>query len=152
MNKNNWFLFIVCTLILLTSCENDDICVEPGTPLIHITFHDAEFRELRKPVNSLTVSSQDYGNYIQNSTTDSIAIPMDLTLNTTPYTFESEDIDNDLEFSYDKQDEFVSRACGYKSTFYNLDLVLLKQTWIESFEIINSEILDDSTTAIKIYH
>jgi hypothetical protein len=139
-------------LLLISSCENEDICLQEVTPFVIITFYDKDNPEEKKAVESLSISSEDFGEYIQNRSTDSIAIPMNLNLSETPYLFLSGENQDDLTFNYNRESEYISRSCGFKTTFKEFSLDLSNPNWISSFEILNTDIIDESSTAIKIYH
>ena len=144
------FAFIL--VLFFSSCENEDICLQEGTPFVIITFYDKDNPQEKKAVDSLTVSSEDFGDYIQNRSTDSIAIPMNLNLSQTPYLFQSGEIQDNLVFSYNRESEYISRSCGFKTTFTEFSLDLNNPNWINSIEILNTDIIDEASTSIKIYH
>jgi len=60
--------------------------------------------------------------FMKTNTLDSIAIPLDLTQNSTLYKFKSGAITDSILFTYDRKDVFVSRSCGYKTIFENLQI------------------------------
>lgn len=134
------------------SCENDDICLQEGTPKVIMTFYDAEVPDVRKTVEDLTIYTEEYGPVYEGVTTDSISLDMDLTENLTFYHFDQADFDDILDFSYAKEDVYVSRACGFKTTFYDFEALARSNSWIKGIEIINNEITDESQTTLHIFH
>ncbi len=144
------FIFILS--LFFSSCENEDICLQEGTPFVIITFYDKDNPQEKKVVESLTINSQDFGDYIQNRSTDSIAIPMNLNLSETPYLFQSGENQDNLVFNYVREPEYISRSCGFKTTFTEFSLDLNNPSWISSIEILNTDIIDEASTSIKIYH
>lgn len=163
------YLLILSILAgLLFTCERDDICPEstPTTPKLIITFYDVVEQEDAKSVTNLAIQGEDNETVLVYSSTDSIAIPLKTYEDQTTFSFikDSEfDEENNLvsgnidviTFTYTRNDVYVSRACGYKTTFENVQSVLTTDTdnWIE---IITSEeplTVDNETAAhIQIFH
>lgn len=170
---------ILAILIILTglSCERDDICSEntPTTPSLVIRFYNVDDQEQTKQVRLLTVNGIDSeGNLlddlVSNASTDSIVLPLrfqnegvitttrfqlkkdsDFDTDTNPNTFSNTDV---IEVSYTPQFIYVSRACGYKSIFNNLQntLIIDSDNWIFGYNIINPTIENENTAHIILYH
>lgn len=170
---------ILAILIILTglSCERDDICSEntPTTPSLVIRFYNVDDQEQTKQVRLLTVNGIDSeGNLlddlVSNVSTDSIVLPLrfqnegvitttrfqlkkdsDFDTDTNPNTFSNTDV---IEVSYTPQFIYVSRACGYKSIFNNLQntLIIDSDNWIFGYNIINPTIENENTAHIILYH
>ncbi|RWX00543.1 DUF6452 family protein [Flavobacterium cerinum] len=162
-------LLIISTYLL--SCEKDDICVTPTTPSIVIEFYQKDSPTLPKNV--------DVKFYVLGSTkTDSITnkatmkLPLKVDANTTQWyltykqitgagTFMNTDI---LEFNYQTKNTYVSRACGFKTTF-TLDPDTEEKNaidipgpgkdglWIpvSGFDVLKYNIEDENEAHIKIY-
>ncbi|MUU77436.1 DUF6452 family protein [Winogradskyella endarachnes] len=117
----------------------------------------------------------DAPSYVFNVNTDIIALPLKLTDDlgnnfiTTRFILEKDTnlrIDGSgesnidiLEIRYSTDFVYVSRACGYKSTFINLgvsrDSTLDDDTWIRNIiieESIESTVENENTTHVRIYH
>lgn len=118
-------LLIVSTYLL--SCEKDDICAgtTPTTPSLMIEFYQKE-----SPSVPMSISKLEY--YVDGSTkidsvnnitkmklplkTDEDVTKWNLTYNRTIGNVKIVNTDA-LEFSYKRTVTYVSRACGYKTTF-----------------------------------
>lgn len=171
-SKNRYipFLFlmsVICTAILiLAGCERDDICAEdtPTTPLLIIQFFDFDTRIDSKAPNNLSVRSADLSeNFISNSDQDSIAIPLKTNADITDFRFtidvndSVQNIDS-LSFEYTAVEEYVSSACGFKINYEGLTFTLIEEedqannNWIKEVVRIESNITDENTTHIFIYH
>ncbi len=152
MNKH-LTLFTVF-LIGLLSCEKDDICIEDTTPKLVIRFYDDTNRtELKQlAISYIWAVDKDSISTYSGITIDSIAIPLNLSENITKYVIESDAIKDTIEFSYSRNDIFVSRSCGYKTIFENLVIDRNTVQWIKDTEIINSTIENDTAAHINIYH
>ena len=75
----------------------------------------------------------------------------DFDTDTNPNTFSNTDV---IEVSYTPQFIYVSRACGYKSIFNNLQntLIIDPDNWIFGYNIINSTLENENTAHIILYH
>lgn len=176
-------LFALFITLPLISCERDDICAATTqtTPRLLIEFYDSANTDDLKNVPRLTVYGE---NLITNPTEDSdttlvfnqnknlIELPLKIesedetTITLTRFVLEKEtnlrvDDDNStesnidkIEISYQTEFVFVSKACGYKSIFNNLDinLDLDGNTWIDNIEIVETTIENENTTHVKIFH
>ena len=59
-----------------------------------------------------------------------------------------------IEISYIPQFIYVSRACGYKSIFRNLDIDLVpgEDAWISNIDIEETKIENEDTVHVRIFH
>jgi Family of unknown function (DUF6452) len=144
-------LYLFFATMVLVGCESDDICEKLTTPQLIIRFYDNDDPTMLKKVPDLTVSSGDRGNLISDEETDSIAIPLNLTQNLTIFIFSSNDMKEEIIISYDKNDVFVSRSCGFKTTYENT-AITTNNGWILNTEIIKSTVEDEASAHIKIFH
>ena len=157
MNKKLYFVLLF-TLFLI-GCEPDDICLAetPGTPQIILTFFDKTNPEIKKKVTDLQIKGVDNERIAYSGTSDSIAIALKTASLTTSFIFttttSNTSYSDTLTLNYDSHDIFISRACGFKTTYSNLTI---KQSnpinWITSIEIINNTISDINTSHVKILH
>jgi len=151
--------------LFLSSCERDDICAEttPVTPLLVIDFFDIEnTTEPKAPTNLLVVENGETIGLGFNETT--ISIPLRTNVDQTDFLFilntGSENIDNpenidELSFSYIRQEEYISKACGFRVTYDALDPNRAPGAdgfWIQDIIIINSTIEDETSAHISIFH
>jgi len=169
-------------LLLLTtaSCEKDDICPEstPTTPKLILRFYDISNQDDTKSVTDLRVTGFDENNEevdISNLnivTTDSINLPLRTDTDVTKFIFHKDyDVDDNgtpdnpddditlgnpdiVTISYQREDVYVSRACGFKTIFNNLTISveLDGDNWIVNSEIINSVVENETTAHVKIFH
>lgn len=163
--------FLIVALLLL-SCEKDDICAEttPTTPQLIIRFYDNTAQEDTKTVtNIVAYGLDDASNPVELSnqfvaTTDSLILPLRTDSNSTKlvlhknYSIENEIIlgnPDTITISYEREDIYVSRACGYKTIFNNISFVLTTDgdNWISGSEIApNTNITNETSAHVKIYH
>ena len=162
----------VSVLILLCfymwSCEKDDICADTiaTTPNLVIEFYDIDDVEAPK-----TVSAFKY--FIQGSTDTitktgaRIEVPLLTNANSVKWGFRLSTVitggfrlDTDfLEFNYTHTETYVSRACGFKSTFVLNGTPVLTDApgetrlWIKDLVVTNPNIETDTPedVHVKIY-
>lgn len=149
MKKYILLLFIL--ILTFSNCEKDDICIEDTTPSLIVRFYDATKLDTIKEVEKLTVWAMNKDSIYSEIATDSIVIPLDLSENSTTYKFQSDTTIDEITFSYNKNDVFVSRSCGYKTVFENL-AVQTSNNWIISYNINNTTIENETNAHINIYH
>ena len=180
MKKIFCVLFIIG--FVLTSCEKDDICdpSTPTTPRLVIKFFDANNPSVTKRINNLKIVG-DGVSYINGVKRDDgsqfwandsmVYIPLRINQDVSKFKFirfagldtiratAKEDI---LEFNYSRRDEFVSRACGFKTIFdlnggqadpfvLNNDEDATSGLWIKNIELVEPNITNENETHINVY-
>ncbi len=163
-----------------SSCEPDDICDPntPTTPRMLIKFYDITNPSVQKNVTNLKViaegmtegvvlnpSAVDDTKYLANG--NNILLPLKTDADLVKYKFILHygnqnpllvNIDN-LDFKYSREDQYVSRACGFK-TIFNLDPInpfTLTDTtpademWIQYVIVAQNNITYENETIIKIF-
>ena len=150
------FLLIFISVLTIFSCRKDDICTEGGTPKLGISFYDnSSSTDTLKVVNDLTVIAlpiQD--TIINNKSPEHIDLPLNTGADNSQFILIKDNNPDTLNFSYTRENVFVSKSCGYMTIFHqlNLDLQQDSDNWIKRIEIINNEIKTDTITHVKIYH
>ena len=154
--------------MLLFTCERDDICPETTatTPSLIIRFYDIENPTETKSVNQLTIIGDGTNvPLLLTTSTDSIAIPLKTDSGLTSFTFFKDsnlDANNQLtgnpdviNFEYAPYEVYVSRACGFKTNYQDLEasLVTDSDNWMLSIPIQEPITVDNETAAhIQIFH
>ncbi|UWY26517.1 DUF6452 family protein [Flavobacterium sp. TR2] len=164
----------------LSSCEKDDICDAntPTTPRLVITFYDISNPTKTRNVSNLKVIGEgmDQGivfneslavddplRYVTNGS--SVMIPLKVNDTTTTFKFiynslseTPTTINTDvLKFNYSTQNVYVSRACGFKTTFQLRSTLPVVQTdpdgsiWMTEVDLENPNIEFENETHIKVY-
>lgn len=147
----------------LISCEPDDICLTTitDTPKLIIGFFD-ESTGLKKEVLDLKVRGNNREEIYLFQTTDSISLPLKNLEKITSYALVKnfkENINDSgnrdhLLVSYQYNHIYISRACGYVSN-YDINQVVIENdnsNWIIKSEIINSQVKDEKTIHVKVFH
>jgi len=170
---------IITFLLLIISCEKDDICTTNNADTAHlkIKFYDQLDQETLKPVtNLLVVGINDNGgdefSYDVESTRDSIAIPLQILKNNTSYrlikdyAIDDNGTPNDdtddfatgnedvIILNYVNEELFISKACGFKNIFNDVIFGLGPDTdsWILSHNVVNTKIENEDNAHIHIFH
>ena len=162
------YILLTLSIVLAASfwnCEKDDICAEgtPTTPNLVIEFYDTTTGEVKNVTNlGVIATGQESG--FSYSNVSKIIFPLKTFQDTTVIQFvqngTDEDTANDnsdeITFNYARLETYVSRACGFKTTFElnpTDGAVLTTDTdnWIQNITIAQPSILDENETHIKIY-
>lgn len=147
-----YITIVVIAIFTILSCEKDDICIENTTPSLIIRFYDNDLPTEVKGVENLTVWINGKDSIYLNQTLDSIVLPLDLTQDHTLYKLSANLIEDEIDLSYERNDIFVSRSCGYKTIFENLQIASSTSNWIKNIEITNLTIENDTAAHITIFH
>jgi len=147
-----YILLTIISIVTLVSCEQDNICVEATTPNLSIRFYDYTNPTSLKDVIELTVWAAGKDSLYIKNTTDSISMPLDVNKNFTYYILATEKNIDTIKFSYNRNDIYVSRSCGYKTIFEEFTAENNTSTWIKQIEIINTIINNDTAAQVNIYH
>jgi len=159
------FLFILL-LVSFSSCEKDDICAKgtPVTPRIIIEFYDAAQPTVVKNVIQLGVIEPNLTSGLAFTGVSKIQVPLKTNQNSTILRFIQNGSDtnasNDnidiLTFNYQRVDEYVSRACGFKTLFYlnetnPITLTADSNNWIQNIQVQQTNIENENEVHVKIY-
>jgi hypothetical protein len=159
--------FLILIIFAFKSCTKDDIC-PPDTATtsnLVINFKDFANPANLKKVVLLSVLTDNIDSVaVQNLVnTDSIVIPLNTNSNISNYLFirtvysETDTVINTdkIQFVYNRSDSYVTRACGFKTEFNNLEPFLEPEgddNWIKQV-LLNRETVNDETSAhITLLH
>lgn len=164
----------------MLSCEKDDICAEgtPTTPELIIRFYDLANQDETKTVAQLYAYVLDDSNNAFNingltiATRDSIGLPLRTDDNSTRFVLHQDfDIDDNgtpdddsddiilgnpdvVTVNYEREDLYVSRACGYKTIFNNISfsVELDGDNWILNSDITSANVENENSAHVKVFH
>ena len=180
--KNIKFLILFIAIALI-SCERDDICAETTqtTARLVIEFYDVDNPTELKNVPRLTVygegllneAPESFSNetLLFNDNKNKVELPLligpegdlittrfilerDTNLRLDTDTPETSNVDI-IEITYNTEFIYVSRACGYKSHFNNIGVVVDpddSETWISNIETLETTVENEFTTHVRILH
>jgi len=161
MIKNILKITCIISILFLTSCERDDICIDPLTPKLIVRFYDKDQPTVLKKVTNLQVKIDSLSTFIPygiTSETDSIAIPLRIDTDITNYRFiknyedTTNEISDDFTVNYERELKFVSRSCGYKTIFKSISVSNLSNNWIDHISIKQQNILNEKEAHLYVYH
>lgn len=166
-------LFSFCLLSLFISCEDDDVCIEQTTPKLTLIFQNEKGE--RSVISNLYIAREfplnpliDRDTLVADISIDSLNLPLRTDINYSRFFFSIHDsigenngmiiypLEDTLTITYDREQEFVSKGCGfkyiYKNITYNLESPLNKNDSlnINQIEGISHEIIDQSNINLYI--
>jgi len=160
MKVQNYILALV-SLLILSSCEKDDVCVENDSVYVNLVFFSVEDGSTAKSVSGFSLLDLN-GDIVQNYDNTTVsAIALVLPTSETSYGLilqKRTEVDgltintNDtLNFSYTPKATYVSRACGYIRTYTDLS-TSSTSNWISEVIVNNPEINSNSDEHVAILH
>ncbi len=184
MTKFKLIIILLLVSFSLLNCEKDDICEAgtPTTPRLIIDFYDNNSPGAKKIVSNLRVKEKDEANAIAFNPTfletnpakylasgvSTIKIPLRTLADATKYSF-TINYDNSIpsltnedkiEINYTHKDEFISRACGFKTLFeLNSSNGITTEAssvdtnkWIKEIVIQKYSIINENEVHVKIFY
>ncbi|WP_334058429.1 DUF6452 family protein [Polaribacter sp. P097] len=147
------FVFLSLIIFTFLSCEKDDFCTQnPVTPKLILRFYDTTNRESVKTVDNLYVWAEGKDSLFINASLDSLFIPLNSAATETVYNFSKNNIVNQFTIQYTTENDFVSRSCGFKVIFNDVNFTS-DNTWITDFEPSNLTTIENQNEAhVQIYH
>ena len=163
--------FICLFLIVIFSCEKDDICPETTqtTPRLVIEFYNLSSPDEILAVPGLFAIGLDaeglevpiYNEIV--TTRSSITLPLKTNDIVTEFKlYKSYDVadgvvngnPDTIKITYEAEDVYVSRACGFKTNFDIQTFSITPDTdqWLISSEILIKEITNENDIHVKIFH
>lgn len=157
--------FLVITSVsIYAGCTADDICSEETqtTPNMVISFANNSISGVAKPLDSLKITNLDYDDkVVWNAPADTISIPLSTEVDRSTYAFtifkDSTRYTNVYQFDYRREEVYISRACGFKMHYTNLEAEAIPNedntpTWAKNITVLNPIIEDEKSTHITILH
>lgn len=146
----------------LQGCQRDDLCpaTTQTTPRIVVEFHDYSDPGRAKAVPDLAVIATGMEDtLLRPVNTNKISLPLRTDQNITEYLLIQnagsplENIDT-IRFSYNRELQYLNRACGYKANFADLQAIMLsdQDRWIQSYTQFVENIEDEEETHISFNH
>ncbi|MDO5104596.1 DUF6452 family protein [Capnocytophaga sp.] len=154
-------------LATLSSCESDELCEHKvNTPRLIVRFHNEKSVSNTKVVDNLIVYGEGNDLILTNASTDSIALPLKIEKPSTTYIMVSNSVYDansgtitsgnvaTVTFTYNIEEEFVSRACGIKVVYNTVSATVenIGNSWIKSINIKNTNVRNESNAQIHLFH
>lgn len=155
------YILALATLLICSSCEKDDVCVENDSVYVNLVFYSAEDGSTAKSVSGFSLLDLN-GDIVQNyDNTTVTAIALVLPTSQSSYDLilqKRTEVDglsintNDtLNFSYTPKATYVSRACGYIRTYTDLSNHSTSN-WISEVIVNIPEINSNNDEHVAILH
>ena len=179
-NFKHIFLPIILLIIGVTaSCERDDLCPEstPTTPSLIITTFDVNEQDNKKSIfgfRAQGVGANDVVTGFNVVSIDSIILPLKTHESSTSYKMHSnytyddngtpDDTSDDViggnedivTITYTREEVYVSRACGYKTIFKDVEILIENDgdNWIQLIQPVNNpQSVENETAAhFNLFH
>jgi len=169
INFKKGHLVALVAFTTLFSCEKDDICDgQAATPNVRIEFYDsANSANLKAFYKIECFVLPDNPNepirILEFFNRSEIQLPLNINSNQTVWNIElTQIINNDtiknvdqLLFNYNPKIEYVSKACGYKTIFNDVNTSLNGNGigfWITNFTPLTNNIINEENPHAKIYY
>ena len=144
--------FVLLIIILNSACEKDDFCIQnPVTPKLILRFYDEANRSSLKAVNELYVWAENKDSLFVNISTDSLVIPLNTNNNQTIYNLSKGNIVEQFTIDYTPENEYVSRSCGFKIIFNDVNFTP-NNNWISNFTALETSIENQNSAHVQIFH
>ena len=147
---------ILISLILILSCEKDDICIEGSDNTKRITIGFLDY-ETKNPTGISLVNLKSIGNdsiIHETFSGQSIKLPLKVSSTKTQFLLDNNDLIDTLTIYHQSIHQYLNRSCGYKSNFIiNSQTEITKQTgWIREISVIKDSIFNEEETNIFIHY
>ena len=159
--KLKTYILALATLLVYSSCEKDDVCVENDSVYVNLVFYDVEDGSTAKSVSgfSLLDLNGDIVRNYDNTTVASIALVLPTSQSSYDLILQKRtEVDgvtintNDtLNFNYTPKATYVSRACGYIRTYTDLSIDSTSN-WISGVIVNTPEINSHNEEHVAILH
>ena len=146
----------------LISCEKDDICIEENTPHLIIRFYNNLNPTETKSVEQLKVSVKNSLNQEVQigkiATLDSIVVPLNVDIDQTEIllsknTNGTNDNMDSFTLNYTRDEVYVSRSCGYKILYKDVQIDNpATNDWIVNIIKNNANIENETAAHLSIFH
>lgn len=152
-----------------SACEKDDICdakTTETTPKLVVEFYDIVSPTTPKTVSNLVITTEGVTTGISYSSNSKILIPLKINVDTVTYKFiqngateaTTDDNTDIITINYSRINTYVSKACGFKTTFElnaTNGVVLTDATpadnlWMREVTIRNVKIENENEIHVKI--
>ncbi len=147
---------ILISLILILSCEKDDICIEGSENTKRITIGFLN-NETKSPIgiNLINVKSIDNDSIIHEQFSEDILnLPLKANSNKAQFLLDNEVSIDTLTIYHQSIHQYLNRSCGFKANFIiNSQTEITKQTgWIREISVIKDSIFNEEETNIFIHY
>jgi Family of unknown function (DUF6452) len=164
-------ILILLFAFSFSACEKDDICdakTTETTPKLVVEFYDIISPTTPKSISNLVLTTDGVATGISYTANSKILVPLKINADTVTYKFIQNGASNPLTnvnvdiitINYKRINTYVSRACGYKTTFElnaTNGVMLTDGTpndalWMREVAIQNVKIENENEVHVKILY
>lgn len=146
--------------IILYSCQDDDVCLDASTPYLSFEFVNSNNDSLVLDSLYIDIKKSDgtFSNILKSGNIYKGKIPLgDETQGQSTfyfyYTHNAPDSEKDIiNVTYSTTSEYISKACGFKLNYHNLNFNLQQPYSIQSLTPLTTDITDESKTNLHIVY
>jgi Family of unknown function (DUF6452) len=162
-------LLLLLLAFSFSACEKDDICdtnTTSTTPKLVLGFYDIINPTLSKNFENLAIIAENITDTIKPKNGSKVLVPLKIDSNTVTFKFiqngaknpKTDDNTDIITINYSAKNTYVSRACGYKTTF-ELDatngVLLTDKTptdnlWMREVQVRTIKIENENEIHVKI--
>ena len=170
MIKKLSLLLLFGIIAILSSCESTGICTEPITPTLKVGFSDIDNLGnvilVSPPKDMKIYGNKDGGDIISENPENEYIYPnifpasdekiitllFDVNRDSLMYIFLFESgLTDTLKLKYTRENHYVSKNCGYKTIFPNVELEYFSKNVIDSLVLLSDNIEFDNEQHIEIF-
>lgn len=161
MRRFSITILLIVFAVSFWNCEKDDICDEETitTPQLVIEFYDATDNTLVKQVPSIAYFENSVSDTIKKTAVSKIYIPLKTNEDTVTFKIilngadddNSDDVEDSVTINYNREDIYISRACGYKTNFTLNNFIVNSTNWILNSTIEQTNVTNENEVHVKIY-
>lgn len=142
-------IFVIFSLLILSSCLDEADCVTTTTDFVNVRFYERE-NNLTDTLflTSLTALGSDSVLYNQDTVT-SVRLPLDPQANSARYVFQSQYGRDTLVLTYSLGTRLISEDCGVEILYSQLDYLSHS---FDSVNVANRVPVEDINEDIKVYN
>ncbi len=149
-----WWIWL--GILIFISCERDDLCLQNPVVTVNTVFLNANGD--KEVVDSLTVLTISGDTLVPLAPVDSVGLVPNPGQTADTLIFKK--ISGALQaadtvlLQYRPAYQFVSKACGYRMIYKNMQAALRQgsNSWIDSIRLNTNQIDNDTITHLEIYH
>ena len=147
---------ILISLILILSCEKDDICIEGSVNTNRITIGFLDY-ETKNSIGISLVNIKSINNdsiIHERFSQDILKLPLKVNSNKTQFLFDNKETLDTLTIYHQSIHQYLNRSCGYISNFLiNNQTEIIKSTgWIREITVEKDSIFNEEKTNIFIHY
>ena len=149
-----FFTLLMLTALLLSACQDDEVCEEVTANPLRIAFYLAgQEEETRVPLDSLTIYAIGRPSdriYDRESNVSLIEVPLNPNENTSGFVLAFEHTNDTIILDYSHDVHLISVECGF-TMFYDITDVVYTTNQLTSLAIANNRVTNTFDEHIQVF-